>query len=113
MELTDDLYDTMIRRDTRYDGERYVGIVSTGVVCFPSCRSRLPKRANVHVFPSMEAALQAGFLPCKRCKPDHPAQTSPDTELADQVMAIFKRDYARRITLAREVRVSPYHLQRV
>lgn len=116
MELTDELYDTMIHRDTRFDGKLYIGIVSTGIVCFPSCRSRLPKRANVRVFGTLESAVQAGFRPCKRCRPDHPQRTPPDTELVVRVMAILRADYGQPITLsslARAVNVSPYHLQRV
>ena len=47
MEPSDELYETMVKRNARFDGRYYVGIVSTGIVCFPSCRSRLPKRENV------------------------------------------------------------------
>ena len=47
MEPSDELYETMAKRSARFDGRYYVEIVSTGIVCFPSCRSRLPKRENV------------------------------------------------------------------
>jgi AraC family transcriptional regulator of adaptative response / methylphosphotriester-DNA alkyltransferase methyltransferase len=113
--VTDELYETMIRRDTKFDGKWYIGIVSTGIVCFPSCRSRLPKRENVRVFATLEDALRAGFRPCKRCKPDHPLGQSPDAEVANRVMEIIECRFHESLTLnalADELNMSPYHLQR-
>ncbi|WDL98540.1 bifunctional transcriptional activator/DNA repair enzyme AdaA [Alicyclobacillus sp. ALC3] len=114
-DVTDELYETMKRRDTNFDGQLYIGIVSTGIVCFPSCRSRLPNRENVRVFPGLDEALRAGFRPCKRCKPDNPKQMSPDAEIANRVLEILTSRYQEALTLqelADELNVSPYHLQR-
>lgn len=115
LDVTDELYETMKRRDTHFDGKLYVGIVSTGIVCFPSCRSRLPKRENVRVFPSLDEALRAGFRTCKRCKPDNPTQLSPDAEIANRVLEILTSRLHETLTLqdlAEKLNVSPYHLQR-
>lgn len=106
----------MVRRDSKFDGKWYIGIVSTGIVCFPSCRSRLPKRENVRVYASLEEALQAGFRPCKRCKPDNPKHHSPDAEVANRVLEILNSRFHEAVTLqslADELAMSPYHLQRV
>lgn len=115
LEVSDELYETMVRRDTKFDGKLYIGIVSTGIVCFPSCRSRLPKRDNVRVYPSLEEALKAGFRPCKRCKPDHPERHSPDAEVVRRILEILNRSFHEALTLqslAGEMSMSPYHLQR-
>ncbi len=116
MEPSDELYETMVKRSARFDGRYYVGIVSTGIVCFPSCRSRLPKRENVCVYSSLEEAVQAGFRPCKRCRPDHPDRHSPDAEIAHGVMGILHTRLEEPLTLtllAAELNMSPYHLQRI
>lgn len=113
--VTDELYETMQQRDTRFDGALFIGIVTTGIVCFPSCRSRLPKRENVRVYVSLEEALQAGFRPCKRCKPDNPKRQSPDAEVANLVLEILNSRFSETLTLqslADELNMSPYHLQR-
>ncbi len=66
----DDCYQAMETRDASFDGRFYVGVTSTGIYCRPSCPSRLPKRENVTIHPTADAARAAGFRACKRCKPD-------------------------------------------
>lgn len=115
IQLTDELYETMIRRDTKFDGKLFVAIKSTKIVCFPSCRSRLPKRENVVVYETVEQAVQAGFRLCKRCKPHPGILRAPDTELVDQVYQLLHDRYDEHITLgliSDHLAVSPYHLQR-
>ena len=115
MEVTDELYEVMTRREPTFDGRLYVGIVSTGIVCYPSCRSRLPKRENVRVYASLEAALAAGFRPCKRCKPDGTERQSPDAEMVRRVGELIAERFAEPLTLpilAAELNISPFHLQR-
>ncbi|RNL78081.1 DNA-3-methyladenine glycosylase 2 [Halostreptopolyspora alba] len=56
--------------DARFDGVFYVGVLSTGIYCRPSCPAITPKRTNVHFFRSAAAAQAAGFRACKRCRPD-------------------------------------------
>ncbi|MFK7691308.1 bifunctional transcriptional activator/DNA repair enzyme AdaA [Paenibacillus sp. HJGM_3] len=109
------VYESILRRDTRYDGIYYVGIATTGIVCRPSCRSRIPKPENVRVYDSLEAALRAGFRPCKRCKPDTPGQNGPDAQLAQAALKLIQHQYAEPLTLAvmaSRLNISPFHLQR-
>ncbi|MGB7685131.1 MAG: AlkA N-terminal domain-containing protein, partial [Solirubrobacterales bacterium] len=63
-------YRFMGSRDPRYDGYFFVGVLSTGIYCRPSCPARLPKRRNVRLFQSAAAAQEAGLRACKRCDPD-------------------------------------------
>jgi AraC family transcriptional regulator of adaptative response / DNA-3-methyladenine glycosylase II len=63
-------YRALQARDPRFDGWFYVGVVTTGIYCRPSCPARPPKRANVRFLPSAAAAHAAGFRACKRCRPD-------------------------------------------
>jgi AraC family transcriptional regulator, regulatory protein of adaptative response / methylated-DNA-[protein]-cysteine methyltransferase len=65
----DELYRALLERDPAYDGSIYYGIRSTGIFCRPVCGARKPKRQNVRFFDSAKAALDAGFRPCKLCRP--------------------------------------------
>lgn len=65
-------WEAVLRRDPGADGVFYYGVTTTGVYCRPSCGARRPRRANARFFPSRAAAEQAGFRPCRRCRPDQP-----------------------------------------
>ncbi|WP_428775025.1 DNA-3-methyladenine glycosylase 2 family protein [Vibrio sp.] len=57
-------------RDARYDGRFYVAVKTTGIFCRPICPANLPKEHNVEYFTDQAQALQAGYRPCLRCRPD-------------------------------------------
>lgn len=57
-------------KDTRFDGEFYVGVLTTGIYCRPICPARPAAEKNVRYFPSAALAAQAGFRPCLRCRPE-------------------------------------------
>ncbi|MDC0737877.1 trifunctional transcriptional activator/DNA repair protein Ada/methylated-DNA--[protein]-cysteine S-methyltransferase [Cognatishimia sp. SS12] len=67
------LYDALCARDDRYDGRAWVGVSSTGIFCRLTCPARNPKPENCQFFPSISACIEAGFRPCKRCRPLAPA----------------------------------------
>ena len=51
-------------------GRRYTGSDTTHIVCHPTCRDA--RRVTDHhrvTFPSLAAAAQAGYRPCKHCRP--------------------------------------------
>ncbi len=63
----------MTARDSGADGSFFYSVRTTGVYCRPSCGSRLPRPENVQFHSTRADAEQAGFRPCKRCKPDQPS----------------------------------------
>lgn len=63
-------YQALLAHDTRFDGQFFVGVASTGIYCRPVCRVRVPKRQNCSFYPSAAAAEAAGFRPCLRCRPE-------------------------------------------
>ena len=65
----DTLYQALVERDDRYDGQAYVGVSTTGVFCRLTCPARKPKSENCTFFDSVGACLEAGYRPCKRCHP--------------------------------------------
>ncbi|MCQ6557158.1 bifunctional transcriptional activator/DNA repair enzyme AdaA [Paenibacillus mendelii] len=113
--LFDLIYDSVVNRESTYDGVYYTGVKTTKIVCRPTCRAKTPYAANVTFYRSLEDALHAGFRPCKRCKPDANGSLRPDAALAAQVDAIIETQYNDKLTLpmlADSLAISPYHLQR-
>lgn len=110
------VYKSILRRDTKYDGIYYTGIKTTGIVCRPSCKSKVPKKENVTIYPSLDEAITAGFRPCKRCQPEQLGKMNPDSRIAHDVKTFLLKNYDTPITLkdiSREILISPYHLQRI
>lgn len=67
----DPRWNALVARDAAADGQFFYSVKTTGVYCVPSCAARLPKPENVRFHQTREEAEQAGFRPCKRCKPNH------------------------------------------
>ncbi|WP_419780656.1 DNA-3-methyladenine glycosylase 2 family protein [Maridesulfovibrio sp.] len=59
-----------IARDRNFDGKFFFAVKTTGIFCRPSCPSPRAKEENVLYFNSIFKALEAGFRPCLRCRPD-------------------------------------------
>lgn len=64
-----------LSRDARFDGTFFVAVTSTGIFCRPICPAPLPKESNVRYFKLAQHAMQAGFRPCLRCRPDSAPQS--------------------------------------
>lgn len=102
-------------RDARYDGAFVYAVRSTGVYCRPSCPSRRPKRERVMFFGAPEAAEREGYRPCRRCDPRNKTGMT-DSRLISDACRLIERDSADPIRIAgvaRQLNVSPVHLQRV
>lgn len=114
-QLFEHIYETVVRREPTYDGIYYTAVLTTHIVCRPSCRARTPKATNVVFYGSLQEAISAGFRPCKRCRPEEGGTLRPDAVLAAQADAIMDKRLGSKLTLqtmAAELKVSPFHLQR-
>ncbi|MFO0752466.1 MAG: bifunctional DNA-binding transcriptional regulator/O6-methylguanine-DNA methyltransferase Ada [Thermodesulfovibrionales bacterium] len=108
-------WQAVLQRDRSYDGAFVYAVRSTGIYCRPSCASRKPKSENVSFFPLPEAAEQAGFRPCRRCKPDQAVGANPRVELVRRICRHIEthlEDPLTLETLGRRFGLSPSHLQR-
>ncbi|MFT0848721.1 Ada metal-binding domain-containing protein [Actinomycetaceae bacterium L2_0104] len=76
-ERFEERYRAISSRDSRFDGQFYTAVISTGIYCRPSCPARTPKPENVRFFLTSAAAHEAGFRACKRCVPEA-APESPE-----------------------------------
>ncbi|MRN56595.1 Ada metal-binding domain-containing protein [Paenibacillus monticola] len=113
--LFDLVYQSVVRRESTYDGVYYTAVLTTHIVCRPSCRARTPNACNVTFYTSLQAALREGFRPCKRCRPEEGGCLRPDAVLAVQADAIMEARYSEHLTLeiiAESLKVSPFHLQK-
>jgi AraC family transcriptional regulator of adaptative response / DNA-3-methyladenine glycosylase II len=72
-------------KDARFDGWFFIGVVTTGVYCRPSCPVVPPKPENMRFYPSAAAAQRARFRACKRCRPDASPGSPQWNERADLV----------------------------
>ena len=63
-------YRAIDARDTRFDGQFYTAVRTTGIYCRPSCPARTPNAANVTFYETSAAAHDAGYRACKRCLPE-------------------------------------------
>lgn len=108
-------WQAVLAREAAKDNFVYA-VRSTGIYCRPSCPSRRPRRRNVMFFPAAEAAEQAGFRPCRRCRPQLKSDTTPQIELVRKICRSLDASHDAPLTLralSHAVQSSPYHLQRV
>lgn len=111
----DSRWTSVVARDPEADGKFYYSVSTTGVYCRPCCAARLAKPEHVRFHATCKDAENAGFRPCKRCKPD---QALPAEQYAAKVAAacrlIEQAENAPTLDqLASHVELSPYHFHRV
>jgi AraC family transcriptional regulator, regulatory protein of adaptative response / methylated-DNA-[protein]-cysteine methyltransferase len=77
----------LAERDQAYAGLFLVAVKTTGIFCRPGCPARTPKPENVLFFETVKDALDAGYRPCKVCKPlERIGETPPEIrDLLDEL----------------------------
>jgi AraC family transcriptional regulator of adaptative response / methylphosphotriester-DNA alkyltransferase methyltransferase len=111
--MNDERWQAIVLNDASYDSKFYYGVITTGIYCRPSCKSRVPVRNNVKIFENHLQAVADNFRPCKRCKPD--GGRLPNEEWVAQIVQFIDTRYTEVLTLSKLAEVfhgSPYHLQR-
>ncbi len=69
----DERWAAVVNRNHAAVGEFVYCVTTTGVYCRPGCAARHPRRENVRFHTSCEDAENAGFRPCRRCRPNEPS----------------------------------------
>lgn len=64
-----------LSRDARFDGKFFIAVKTTGIFCRSICPAPTPKECNVEYFTTSIAAVNHGYRPCLRCRPD----SAPDS----------------------------------
>ena len=71
MEISEKVYqNTILSEAPAFDGLIFIGVKTTGIFCRPVCPAKTPKFSNVEFYKSTGAAIDAGFRPCLRCRPE-------------------------------------------
>lgn len=91
----DEMARAALHNDASFDGVFWYGVKTTGVYCRPSCVSRTPKQGNMEFFASSREAEQAGYRPCKRCRPDLFVY-QPALEAAERMKAVIDDGFLRK-----------------
>src|SRR5215469_5618719 len=106
----DRAWEQILRRDPA--ATFFYAVTTTGVVCRPACKSRLPLRSNVRFFGSVREAQAAGFRPCLRCRPTAAAPGNA----VEKIRAYIERhldEPVRLSELGRITGLSPFTVQRM
>ncbi len=111
----DDRWAAVVRRDPAADEQFYYSVSTTGVFCRPSCPSRPALRENVGFHDTLVDAVQAGFRPCKRCKPDQPSLIKQYTKIVEKTCALIEAAETPPSldSLAQAAGMSRYHFHRI
>ncbi|MGQ9452797.1 bifunctional DNA-binding transcriptional regulator/O6-methylguanine-DNA methyltransferase Ada [Leclercia sp. TB492] len=104
----------VLARDGHADGQFVFAVQTTGIFCRPSCRARHALRENVRFYPDARQAAQAGFRPCKRCRPDQPDPQAQRIATIEKACRLLEQEQPLTLErLAQEVAMSPWHLHRL
>jgi AraC family transcriptional regulator of adaptative response/methylated-DNA-[protein]-cysteine methyltransferase len=109
------LWQAVLSKDARFDGQFVFAVSSTGIYCRPSCPSRRAHRERVKFFDLPEAAEQAGYRACLRCQPQRARVLDPQIELVQRVCRLLNSNESETVRLAElatHAGVSLFHLQR-
>ncbi|MGH6804755.1 MAG: bifunctional transcriptional activator/DNA repair enzyme AdaA, partial [Methyloceanibacter sp.] len=113
--LDDARWAAFVARDAAFDGQFFIAVETTGIYCRPSCPARRAKREHVRFYDTAAEAEQAGFRPCKRCKPNEPSLVQQHTEKVKEACRLIETAEAepKLDDLAEAVGLSPYHFHRM
>jgi AraC family transcriptional regulator of adaptative response/methylated-DNA-[protein]-cysteine methyltransferase len=106
---------TVLARDPEERGEFYYAVRTTGIYCRPSCPSRHAKPENVVFYDSCADAEQAGFRPCKRCRPRSPSLAAARAAIVAKICRYIDSAAGTPTLaqLAQRAGLSAYHFHRV
>ena len=74
-----------LSRDVRFEGRFFIAVLTTGIFCRPTCPARMPAESNVRYYATAGSALEAGYRPCRRCRPEA-APGQPEWSLGSETV---------------------------
>lgn len=105
-------------RDGDADGHFFYSVRTTRVYCRPSCPSRRPRRSNVSFHDTSAEAENAGYRPCKRCRPGGVTVAEDQTAAVTRACRLIETAEAAEEApdleaLAKSAGMSRFHFHRV
>lgn len=113
--MTDEQWEAIKNKDASYDGQFFYALKTTKIVCKPSCVKKTCSPKNVVIFSTVEEAIEAGYQPCKRCRPDQAEWKGAKKELADTACRLIQENYKNAFSLdelAEKLNINKYYLLR-
>ena len=113
--MNNEQWQAIYHNDRRCDGNFYYALSTTKTVCRPSCTARTPNPKNVFIFYDVEGALQQGFRPCNRCKPEQLEWKGYKEELAEHARHYIEQHFEQNVTLknlSRTLQKNPHYIHR-
>ena len=112
--MTDeDRWQAVLARDPRADEQFVFAVQTTGSYVV---RPVAPDTRCVKcpLYPDVHHAVQAGFRPCKRCRPDKRDPQEEKLEKVERACRLLEQDPALTLEmLAQQVAMSPFHFHRL
>ena len=105
-------YQALIERNSEFVGIFYVCVKTTSVFCIATCRARKPKFENVLFYTTFKGALEAGYRPCKVCKPTENSNEAPEPVLRAMKLVRDKPKEKLSDALLRQLNISPELVRR-
>ncbi|OCG79361.1 bifunctional transcriptional activator/DNA repair enzyme AdaA [Gilliamella sp. Occ4-3] len=105
-------YQALLAKDQGYIGIFYAGVKTTSVFCIATCRAKKPKYENVEFFSTFKEALDAGYRPCKICKPTENSNAAPSEVI--KAIALITQNPKTKISdmILKEHQISPETIRR-
>ncbi len=106
---------SVLARSPAADGSFFYSVRTTGVYCRPSCAARLARPENVEFHVTRQQAEQAGFRPCRRCKPDQPSLSEQHAVIVTEACRLIETSEGvpSLETLATHAGMSVFHFHRI
>lgn len=99
-----EMVSAMTESDSSYDGKFYVGVLSTGIYCLPSCGAKIPLLKNVKFFGSREEAIVYGLRGCKRCRSEKFPDVMP--EWVQIILKYMKENYKEKLNQSKLMEIT-------
>ena len=97
--MTEEEWRAISSYDRGYD-EKLVFVLRNGTTyCRPSCHQKQRKPERMLVFPSASAAQEAGFVPCRFCRPDQKEWKGAKADLTEQARKYLEAHYHEKFSL--------------
>jgi AraC family transcriptional regulator, regulatory protein of adaptative response / DNA-3-methyladenine glycosylase II len=93
---SDQCYQSVLTRDSRFDGRFFVAVRTTRIYCRPICRVKPPLQKNCTFYTHAVEAEVAGYRPCKLCRPElAPGSSAMDvsSQLARDTASYINQDF--------------------
>ena len=111
----DKCWRAVLEKDKTQDGTFFLGVLTTGIYCRPSCPARKPLRKNVRFYEAAADAERDGLRACVRCRPASRTDEDPDRARIEAMCQYIRENANAPIKLdelGRRSGLSRFHLQR-